>query len=154
MNATHFYDVNLTWEKDRKGVISSPVLTSSIDVVTPPEFPKGIEGLWSPEHLFVGAVNSCLMTTFLAIAENSHLEFVAFESNAIGKLEMVDGKYMISEVVLKPILTIKDESSKEKALRVLSKSESACLISNSIKSTIIFEPQIIIESILVENLAL
>lgn len=154
MSATHFYDVKLTWEQDRKGILESSVLNSKIEVVTPPEFPKGIEGIWSPEHLFVAAVNSCLMTTFLSIAENSKLEFTTFESNAVGKLEMVDGKFMISEVTLKPILTISDESSKEKAERVLTKSEAACLISNSVKSTIIFEPQIKIETTLIDNLTL
>jgi peroxiredoxin-like protein len=154
MSATHFYDVKLTWEQDRKGILESSVLNSKIEVVTPPEFPKGIEGIWSPEHLFVAAVNSCLMTTFLSIAENSKLEFTTFESNAVGKLEMVDGKFMISEVTLKPILTIIDESSKEKAERVLTKSEAACLISNSVKSTIIFEPQIKIETTLIDNLTL
>jgi organic hydroperoxide reductase OsmC/OhrA len=32
-------------------------------------------------------INSCFMTTFLAIAENSKLEFVHFDSKATGKLE-------------------------------------------------------------------
>lgn len=152
MSTTHFYNVNLTWESDRKGILESPQLKSKIEVVTPPEFPKGIEEIWSPEHLFVAAANGCLMTTFLAIAENSKLDFISFESNAVGKLEMIDGKFMISEITLKPILSIKDETFKEKADCVLQKSEAACLISNSIKSNIIFEPQIIIESTFIENL--
>lgn len=58
-----------------KGIMSSPILPLKIEVATPPEFPKGMEGIWSPEHLLVAAVNSYLMTTFLAIAENSKLEF-------------------------------------------------------------------------------
>jgi len=53
----------------------SSELDESLDVATPPQFPKGIERVWSPEHLFTAAVNSCLMTTFLSIAENSKLEF-------------------------------------------------------------------------------
>jgi peroxiredoxin-like protein len=138
----HYYEVKLDWKSDRKGLVSSPVLTSNIEVATPPEFPKGIAGIWSPEHLLVAAVNSCLMTTFLAIAENSKFEFVNFTSNANGKLEKVDGKYLISEIVLTPELTIKSDTDKEKALRVLEKSEAACLISNSIKSKIIFNPVI------------
>ena len=99
-------------------------------------------GIWSPEHLLVAAVNSCLMTTFLAIAENSKLPFIHFDSNAEGKLERVDNKYMITEIVLKPLLTIANEADRERALRILDKSEAACLISNSIKSKIIFQPQV------------
>lgn len=139
---THHYKVDINWESDRKGLISSPVLQSTIQVATPPEFSKGIAGIWSPEHLLVGAVNSCLMTTFLAIAENSAFGFINFESRADGKLEKVDGKFMISEIVLSPTVTIHQEEDREKAIRILQKSEAACLITNSIKSKIIFQPHI------------
>lgn len=142
METAYHYNVNLNWESDRRGLMSSPVLQSTIEVATPPEFAKGIEGIWSPEHLLVAAVNSCLMTTFLAIAENSKFNFVNFESNADGKLEKVAGKYMISEVLLSPVLTIASEADREKALRLLEKSEAACLISNSVKSKIVFQPQV------------
>jgi peroxiredoxin-like protein len=142
MNTAHHYEVKLNWEYDRKGLVSSPVLQSNIEVATPPEFPKGMAGIWSPEHLLVAAVNSCLMTTFLAIAENSKLDFINFESKADGKLEKVDGNYMISEIVLSPVITISNNADKERALRILHKSEQACLISNSIKSTIVFQPEI------------
>jgi len=140
----HTYEINLQWIKDRKGEISSPALNNTIEIATPPEFPKGIAGIWSPEHLFTAAVSSCLMTTFLAIAENSKLDFVSFDCKANGKLEMAEGKYMMSEVELMPKLTIKKEEDRERAERILNKSEAACLISNSIKSTIVFTPEIVV----------
>ena len=102
-------------------------------------------GIWSPEHLFAAAVNSCLMTTFLAVAENSKLEFVSLNSTAIGTLDKVDGKYMMTAVTLRPTLVIRNAELAEKAKKVLDMSEKACLISNSIKSTIIFEPVIKIQ---------
>lgn len=142
MQTEHFYDVVINWDKDRKGTLSSEVLNTTIEVVTPPEFPNGIAGIWSPEHLLVAAVNSCLMTTFLSIASNSKLEFESFNAKASGKLEMIEGKYMISEITLSPVLTIKEEKDRERAARVLQKSEAACLISNSIKSKIIYNPKI------------
>ena len=49
---------------------------------------------------------------------------------------------MISEVELMPVVVISNEADKEKAERVLVKSEKACLISNSVKSTIVFKPVI------------
>lgn len=142
METTHLYEVALNWESDRKGLVSSPALNSAIEVATPPEFAKGIPGIWSPEHLLVAAVNSCLMTTFLAVAENSGLTFVQFESKGTGKLEKVDGKYMISEITLSPVLTIDHIGDQERAQKILLKSEAACLISNSVKSRIIFRPEI------------
>lgn len=144
MDPIHNYEVNLEWNVDRKGVLSSPVLNNSIEVATPPEFPKGMEGIWSPEHLFVASVSSCLMTTFLAIAEFSKFEYLNLNIEAVGKLEKVDGKFMMSEISLKPILTISDEVQTAKAERILHKSEAACLISNSITSTVLMEPQIVV----------
>lgn len=136
----HNYEVTVKWDAGRKGVLTSKDLNASIEVVTPPEFPKGEAGIWSPEHLFVAAVNSCLMTTFLAIAENSKLEFSDFKSKATGKLEMVEGKYKISEITLEPCVVVNEQKDEERALRVLQKSEANCLISNSIHSAIVFKP--------------
>lgn len=142
MELIHHYEVNLNWQSDRKGVLNAPGLPAAIEVATPPEFPKGMPGLWSPEHLLVAAVSSCFMTTFLAVAENSKLEFSIFSCPASGKLEKVEGKFMISEITLSPVLTINKSTDAALALKVLHKSETACLISNSIKSKIIFEPTI------------
>lgn len=139
---THHYNVNLAWQNARKGEIFSPELDTKIEVATPPEFPQGIKGIWSPEHLFTAAVSSCLMTTFLAIAENSKLTFIDFSCNAKGILATVEGKYQMTEVILEPKLVISDENQREKAMRVLQKSEAACLISNSVKSKVSMIPHI------------
>lgn len=136
----HTYDVSVSWLADRKGVMHSEVLNDTIEVATPPEFAKGMPGIWSPEHLLVAAINSCLMTTFLALAENSKLEFTSFTSKALGKLAQVDGKYMITEVTLMPVVVTNDQNI-ERALRVLQKAEANCLISNSVKCQIIFKPE-------------
>lgn len=143
---SHFYEVNIAWSHDRKGMMCSPELNAvapsagCIEVATPPEFPKGIPGIWSPEHLFTAAVSSCLMTTFLAIADNSKLEFVSFQCGSKGKLEQHDGKFLMTEVHLFPVVTIRDEKDRERTLRILQKAEANCLISNSIKSTVVMNP--------------
>ena len=152
---TYFYNVNVKWESSRKGVLCSPELNEKngvcIEVATPPEFSKGIAGIWSPEHLFVAAVSSCLMTTFLAIAENSTLEFASFSCSAKGKLAMVEGKLMMSEILLKPKVVIHDELHRDKAIRIVKKAEDACLIAHSVKSKIIVEINIEVKPILIEN---
>ena len=138
----HIFNVNLKWVADRIGEVSSPELLDAIDVATPPQFPKGVDGVWSPEHFFTAAVNSCFMTTFLAVAENSKLEFTTFSCESEGILDKVDGKYIMTEIILKPHLKIINEADAEKAERILHKSESACLISNSIKSQVTLLPTI------------
>lgn len=139
---SHEYHVALKWKEKRLGEISSPELETSIEVATPPNFNQGIEGIWSPEHLLTAAVVSCFMTTFLAIAENSKLEFENFTCDSTGKLEMIEGKFLMTEVNLFPELIIKNEADREKAMRILLKSEQACLISNSIKAKVMLHIEI------------
>jgi len=142
MEEKHFYNTSVKWDEGRVGTLTSPTL-DSFKVATPPEFPKGVPNIWSPEHLYVAAVNVCLMTTFVAVAENSKLEVESYSCEGTGKLEKVDGNFMISEIELKPLIKIKFEKDKERAERIINKSENICLITNSINTKIILSPQII-----------
>jgi organic hydroperoxide reductase OsmC/OhrA len=151
---SHTYNVDISWNKDRRGMMCSPELLQEndqrggcIEVATPPEFPKGISGVWSPEHLFTASVSSCLMTTFLAVAENSKLAFTSFRCSSKGKLEQVEGKWMMTEVVLEPVVVVSEEKDVDRALRVLQKSEANCLISNSIKANVVMKPVVEVEKI-------
>ncbi|PZR35422.1 MAG: osmotically inducible protein OsmC [Azospira oryzae] len=138
----HEYEVDLHWNSERKGTLSSPVLPVQIEVATPPEFPKGMKDIWTPEHLLVAAVNACLMSTFLAIAENSKLEFISFQSNAIGTIDHVEGKLSFTEITLRPKVELSSLQQEGRVRRILEMSEKACAISNSLKSKIILEPVI------------
>jgi len=149
----HFYNVDISWKHDRKGIMCSPELHNNstnekncIEVATPPEFSKGMPNIWSPEHLFTAAVSSCLMTTFLAIAEYSKFDFISFKCSSKGVLDQVDGKFVMTEVHLFPEVFISEENQKDRALRILEKSEKACLISNSINSKVIMEPKITVQN--------
>ena len=138
----HSYNISLKWDEGRKGMMESPELPTKIEVATPPEFEKGIPGIWSPEHLFTASVLSCFMTTFLAIAEYSKLEFEDFDCDAEGILDKVEGKFLMTEINLTAKLKINDITKKDRAERVLQKSEAACLISNSIKTTVQLKTEI------------
>jgi len=141
----HTYHVNLKWTNERKGILSSPVLRKEIEVATPPEFPKGIEGIWGPEQLLLASLSSCLMTTFFEIAANSKLDYTSFENKATCTVEKVDGKYKITEITMKPKLIISEIQNSDRAKRILELSEKACLVSNTIKLEIQLEPEIIVE---------
>jgi peroxiredoxin-like protein len=140
----HEYEVDLQWKEGRIGILSSDKLDDRIEVATPPEFPGGIEGIWSPEHLYVASVSSCFMTSFTAVAEYSKLSFEELTVPATGVMSNESGKYVITEIILRPTLTISDESKKDKALRILQKAEEICLITRSIKTEVILEPNIAI----------
>ena len=141
MEEKYFYSTDVEWTGARHGNLSADSLPT-LCVDAPPEF-KGTEHAWTPEHLFVSAISSCYMTTFVAIAENSKLEFASLKIAAEGKLEKVEGPgLMISEIVLRPTLTIKNSDAFDRANRILQKAEQHCLIANSAKTQIRLEPEI------------
>lgn len=141
----HSYDVHLSWKEGRVGELSSPGIHETIEVTTPPQFPGGVDGIWSPEHLYTASVVSCFFTSFAAIASYSKLKFsdLKIESSGV-MIRNEEGKYIMSHVILKPVLTIEDETKEQKAYRILEKAEEICLITRSIQSEINFEPSVYI----------
>ena len=141
MDDKYFYSTEVEWTGERHGDLTAPV-RPKLEIDAPPEF-KGHEGVWTPEHLFVASVNTCFMTTFLAIAENSKLDVVSFKADAKGKLEKLDGAgFIMTEITLRPKLVVGKSRDIERASRILEKAEKHCLISNSIKTETKLEPEI------------
>jgi peroxiredoxin-like protein len=141
MDNQYFYETEVEWIEGRSGELRAPDF-QALEVSPPPEF-QGNECTWTPEHLFVGAVNACFMSTFLAIASFSKLDLLSFTSSGTGKLEKISGQgYWMTEIVLRPRLLIRNEEDRDKALRLIQKAERSCFISNSIKSEVRLEPEI------------
>src|SRR4029077_11382682 len=136
------YKANTAWNSARRGTLSASG-KPSIDVGSPPEF-KGEPDIWAPEELFVGSVNTCMMLTFLALAQAKGLTPVRYESEAEGLLENVEGKYRITEVTVRPHITVKDEAELERTREIMESAEAQCFISNSIKSKVKLIPEFVV----------
>jgi len=95
------YNANTAWSSARRGTLSASG-KPNIDVGSPPEF-KGEPDIWAPEELFVGSVNTCMMLTFLTLAQAKGLTPLRYESKAEGLLENIEGKYRITEVMVRPL---------------------------------------------------
>jgi peroxiredoxin-like protein len=147
----YIYKTEVEWIGQRAGKLFAAGLPD-IEVAPPPEF-HGMEGVWTPEHLFVAAVNSCFMTTFLAIAELSKLEFVSFDCRSEGLLEKRESSgYQITQITLRPRLVVRHSKDTERAFRILEKAERNCLISKSIKSVARLQPDVTFDaSVLAEQ---
>ena len=134
------YRTAVKWTEQKKGTITCDG-KPDIQVATPPEF-KGHEGIWSPEDLYVASANICLMTTFLAVAERAGLTFTSYHCEAEGRLELVEGKFQVTVITLRPQIALQSGSDAAKAKELIEKAEANCLISNSMKTRITLEPTI------------
>ena len=137
MIESHDYRVDLTSGRDRIAELTSPDgHLRAVGVSTPPEF-GGPEDMWSPEHLYVAALSSCLMTTFFALADISRLDVASYCDEAMGHLQRGDDRlYSMDRIVLRPHVVVDSEEHIPKALRLLKKAESVCLISRSVRSAV------------------
>lgn len=113
---------------------------SNVEIGSPPEF-RGAADVRCPEELLIGAVNICLMLTFLAYAQHRHLEIAACESSAEGTVENTDGKYRVTSIAVRALIVLKQESDIALAEEVLKSAKEGCFISNSVTATIELQPQ-------------
>jgi organic hydroperoxide reductase OsmC/OhrA len=141
MNKEFYFNTIVEWDSNFNGILSEQSFPN-IKITTPPVFSEGKENTWTPEHLFVASVNICLMTTFLAIAKNSKLNFKSYKSEAKGKLEKIENKFLFTEITIFPEIKVNLEKDIERTERILKKAEQHCLISNSIKTKVILSPEI------------
>lgn len=137
----YLYQAGVKWTDRRVGQVTAEGLPK-LKVSTPPEF-SGEPGLRTPEHLLVAATASCLMGTFLAIAEASKLASASYRCKAVARLEKVPGEgYLFTEVTLAPEIGVAREGI-EKAQKVLAKAEQHCFISKSLRTTVQVEPRFV-----------
>jgi organic hydroperoxide reductase OsmC/OhrA len=141
---TFRYSASLAWTGRRNGTASAAG-KPDISVGSPPDF-RGEEGVWSPEHLFVSSLSTCLMLTFLAMAERRAIEVAAYTSTAEALLENVDGKYQVTAVTVRPQITFKSAESLDPAREIMGRVEANCFISNSIKSKIDLQAELRVAS--------
>jgi organic hydroperoxide reductase OsmC/OhrA len=76
------------------------------------------------------------MLTFLSLAQARGLIPAAYESEAEGLLENVEGKFRITEVTVRPHVTVNGEAELERARQIMEEAEGECFISNSVKSKV------------------
>jgi len=137
------YRTATAWSSGRSGTLTASD-KPDLSVSSPPEF-KGEAGRWTPEDLFVAAVDLCTMTTFLAFAERQALALRGYRSEAEGLLEFVDDGYRFTRVVLRPVITLLDAASMDHGRKILKDAHEACLIGRSITAEVEVEPRFEVE---------
>ena len=141
MEKLHEYSTSVNWTEGSKGRLASTGIPS-LAVGAPPDF-GGEGGVWSPEHMFVASTEVCVMLTFLAIARMSKLEFVSWRSSAKGKVERVEGQgFMFTGIEIDAEIGLKQASDREKAEKVLEKTDKNCLVTKSMKTPVDFRYKI------------
>lgn len=141
MENSYSYRTSGYWILARRGIVSAEGVPQAVEFAAPPEF-GGESEMWTPETFFLAAVASCYITTFRAISEHSKFDSVALDVTVDGTIEKESGGFRFTSVTVKPVLTVASDEDRDKGLKLLLKSEAACLISRSLNSHVSVEPTV------------
>lgn len=136
----HSYVVTATASDDRDMTIESAGL-APLFVHAPAEF-DGPGDRWSPETLLPGAIASCVILTFRAIAKMSKLPWIALTCEVSGTLERVDRVTRFTSFTVRATLQVPEGTDVERAERVLAKADETCLVSRSLAAPVRLEAAI------------
>ena len=129
------YFVDGHWMAGERSSVTAEGVERKIEFAAPVDF-NGEAGFWTPEHFLLAAVASCFTTTFRAIAGYSKLDVAALEIRVEGTLTKNPSGWDFSSIVIRPKLTIHDESERPRAGRILEKTEHGCLIARALKCSV------------------
>lgn len=108
-----------------------------IVMAIPPEF-DGPGGTYSPEDLYALSLMNCYLATFKYIAEKSKLQFAHIEGEALLNVAKGDRPALWMESLAIKI-KLSGCANKERALALMEKTKSQCMIINSVQTKVSFE---------------
>ena len=117
---------------------------SNIASAAPAQF-DGPGDRWSPEDLLVASVADCFVLTFRAIAKYSQFDWSTLECSAVGTLDKVDRTTSFTAFEINARLIVPEGTDSDKAQKLFEKSEASCLVTNSLKSTVTLNSEVIVE---------
>lgn len=123
------YDTSLQWTEQKKGVLHCKG-KPDLAVACPPEF-GGHPGIWSPEDMFVGSFEVCILTTFLWFVNKEKLTLKSYESTATGVVELVGNTFVFSSVLVKIKIGVSSDEERKAVEKIIQKVPRACLVSKS-----------------------
>lgn len=141
-NGEHHYQSHLTWDGNRGDGTSNyqsygreyrietegkPVLYGTADVAF-----RGEADKHNPEDLFLAAIVSCHMLSYLALCAKYGVNVIAYEDSASGVMkEDARGGGRFEEVTLHPVVTIAGSDQRERALELHERAHELCYIASS-----------------------
>jgi organic hydroperoxide reductase OsmC/OhrA len=129
----HDYEVSLDWQPGGHARLSAGERPAI--VTGPPSQFGGEPSWWSPEHLLLSAVSSCLMATFQAFATRHSLGVQSYSSVVKGILAKTPAGLTFTSIVISVELIAAPERLVD-AVRLLEDAKRHCIVANALKTPV------------------
>ena len=147
---THTYRATLTWEGrtadgydhyDRTHRVTVPPASDALTLSSDPAF-KGDPDKPNPEQLLLAAASSCQLLSFLAYAARSRIEVLAYEDDAEATMPEDDPPVRITQITLRPRITVGPDANVDRVYRLVDKAHAACFIANTLNAEMRVEAKV------------
>jgi organic hydroperoxide reductase OsmC/OhrA len=148
----HRFESRLVWTGATKGGTASYESYSReyrIDIKGKPSIRgtaavpfRGDPALPNPEDLLVASLSACHFLSYAALCARGGVNLVAYEDDAEGTVQRVDGVFRFTEVVLHPKVSIAAGSDTDKARAFHAEAHAICFIANSVNFPVRNEPAV------------
>ena len=102
----------------------------------------GTDTRFNPEDMLIASLAACHMLSYLALCARKNIVVTGYFDNAYGKMDFVDGVMRFTEVLLKPVVIIREGSDLERATRLHHEAHQECFIANSVNFPVRNEPTV------------
>ncbi|WP_238428624.1 OsmC family protein [Frankia nepalensis] len=148
-HATHTYTVTCSWSGStgvgyerysRSHVGQAPPTGAALRMSADPAF-RGDPALLNPEQLLVLSAASCQLLSFLAVAARARLDVRDYQDTGDAVMtENGRGGGRISEITLRPRITVVTDATEERLRRLVRLAHEQCYIAGSLNCPITVEP--------------
>jgi organic hydroperoxide reductase OsmC/OhrA len=155
MGRSHSYNLTITWTGnrgtgtsdyrayDRNHII---LAADKVEIAgsSDPAF-RGDKTKYNPEEFLVAALSTCHMLSYLHVCVMNGVVVTDYSDNATGTMaETPDGGHF-TEVMLNPVVTVKESSMIATANELHHKASQLCFIANSVNFPVKHNPSCVVE---------
>ncbi len=152
MSILHKYNVNIQWTGNKgSGTKSYTAYERShsisvenkkrIECSSDPSF-RGDASKYNSEELFLASISACHMLWYLHLCADNSITVMNYSDNAKGTMEQDASGGKFVEVVLKPLVEIKEAGKIMLAIELHKQAHAHCYIARSCNFPILHQPEI------------
>lgn len=149
----HEYELQIKWTGNNgQGTANYRGYQRSYDIMAPdkpliqgssdPTF-RGDKTKHNPEDFLVAALSACHMLSYFHVCASAGIVVTDYHDTPLGTMvETEDGAGYFTEVILKPVVTIKAGGDVTLAQQLHEKAHHLCFIANSVNFPVLCQPSI------------